>query len=90
VENYGRADRPQMTTWHMHIASKITKIINKHSEYIIVIAFPRQLLIHERASMLRLRTLPILFLSQCHASGSTQHILIPYLFDIRPNDREHF
>ena len=39
--------------WRMRIACWITKAINTRSEYVILIAFPLQQLLHERASMLR-------------------------------------
>jgi hypothetical protein len=45
--------RPQITIWRLHIACWIPKARSKHSEYVILIAFPRKHLIHERASMLR-------------------------------------
>jgi len=32
-------DRPQMTIWRMRIACWISKAKNKHSEYVIPIAF---------------------------------------------------
>ena len=35
------ADRTQMTIWCMHVAYWITKATNTHSEYVILIAFPR-------------------------------------------------
>ena len=57
-ENTVEPDRPQMTVWH--IACWNPKAINVHSEYVMVIAFPLQKLLHERASMLRYNTLPIL------------------------------
>jgi len=44
--------RSQMTVWRMCIACRIPKATNAHSEYVILIAFPLQLL-HEHASMLR-------------------------------------
>jgi len=45
--------RPQMTTWLMRIACWITKATNTHSEFVILIAFPLQQRLYERASMLR-------------------------------------
>jgi hypothetical protein len=38
-------------TWHMHFACWITKATDKHSEYVILIAFPRKQWFSERASM---------------------------------------
>jgi len=47
--------RPQMTIWRMLIARWILKATNTHSEYVILIAFPLQQWLHERASLLRLQ-----------------------------------
>jgi hypothetical protein len=47
-------DRPHMTKWRMRIACWIPKATNAHSEYVILIAFPLQQWLHERASLLRL------------------------------------
>jgi len=44
--------RPQMTIWPMHIACWIPKSKNTHSEYVILIDFPLQQWLHERASVL--------------------------------------
>jgi len=43
--------RPQMSIWHM--TRWILKTTDTHSEYVILIAFLPQQLLHERASMLR-------------------------------------
>ena len=51
-KNIVEAGRPQMTVWRMRIECWIPKVINKHSEYVIVITFPLQQRLHERASML--------------------------------------
>jgi hypothetical protein len=42
-----------MTTWRVRIAYWIRKATNTYSEYVILIAFPLQQRLHERASMLR-------------------------------------
>ena len=44
-KNVVEPGRPQMTSW-------ILKDTDTHSEYVILIAFPRQQLLHERALML--------------------------------------
>jgi hypothetical protein len=44
---------PQMTICCMRMACWITKATNTHSEYVILIAFPLQQWLHERASILR-------------------------------------
>ena len=46
--------RPQMTIRRIRIACWIPKATNTYSEYVILIAFPLQEWLHERASMLRL------------------------------------
>jgi len=53
-------DRPQMTIWRMRIPCWIPRATNTLSEYVILIAFPLQQWLHERASELR-HTLPVLF-----------------------------
>jgi hypothetical protein len=45
--------RPQMTIWLTRIACWIPKATNTLSQYIVLIAFPRQQRLHERALMLR-------------------------------------
>jgi hypothetical protein len=51
--------------WRMCIACWVPKATDTHSEYVILIAFPRQQWLRERSSLLRLRTLPALLLSIC-------------------------
>jgi hypothetical protein len=51
-KNIVKLGRPHMTKWRMHIACWICKATNAHSEYVILIAFPLQLWLHERNSML--------------------------------------
>ena len=50
--------RPQMTIPRMRIACWIPKATNTHSVYIIIIAFPLQQWLHERASLLRYTYIP--------------------------------
>ena len=45
--------RPQMTIRRMRFVCWVTKATNTHSEHVILIAFPLQQYLHERASMLR-------------------------------------
>ena len=44
--------RPQMTIWRVGISCLIPKSTNTHSEYVLLIAFPLQQQLHERASTL--------------------------------------
>jgi hypothetical protein len=44
--------KPQMTMWRMHIACWIPKATNTHTGCVIVIAFPLQQWLHERAAVL--------------------------------------
>jgi len=41
-----------MTIWRMRFACGIPKLTNTHSEYVILIAFSLQQMLHERPSML--------------------------------------
>jgi hypothetical protein len=42
-----------MTIWRMRIACWVPKATNTHSQYVILIAFPLQQWLQERASLLR-------------------------------------
>ena len=53
-ENVVQPGSPQMTIWRMRIACWIPKATNTHSEHVILIAFPLQQWLRERASMLHL------------------------------------
>ena len=44
---------PEMTMWLMRIARWIPKGYKTHSGYVILLVFPRQQWLYERASMLR-------------------------------------
>jgi len=59
-KNIVEPNMPQMTVWRMPFACWTTKSTNTHSEYVILIAFPLQQWLHERALMLGCSTLPIL------------------------------
>ena len=52
-KKYVEWGRLQMTIWRMRIAWWIPKSTERHSEYVILIAFPLQQWLHERASMVR-------------------------------------
>jgi galactose-1-phosphate uridylyltransferase len=52
--NIVELDRPCMVIWRMCIAYWLTKAIDTHSEYAILIVFPLQKWLDERASILRL------------------------------------
>jgi len=52
-KNFVDPDSPQTITWRMHIACWITEAIVTQSEYVILIALPRQQWLRERASVLR-------------------------------------
>ena len=51
--NVVEPDRPQMTISGMRIACWTAKATDTHSEYVILIAFPLQQWLYERASVLR-------------------------------------
>jgi hypothetical protein len=50
-KNIVQPDRPQITTLRMRIACWIPKATDIHSEYAILISFPRQQWLHEGSSM---------------------------------------
>jgi hypothetical protein len=50
----------------MRVAWRITKATNTHSEYVILIAIPRQPCLHERHQYYFIRTLPVLILLSPH------------------------
>jgi hypothetical protein len=52
-KNIVERGRPQMTIWRMRIACGIPKATNTHSQYVILIVYPLQPRLNERASMLR-------------------------------------
>ena len=45
--------RPHLTVWRMRCSCWKTKATNTHSEHVIIIAFPLQQRLRERAAMLR-------------------------------------
>jgi hypothetical protein len=55
VEKYCRAGQAtdDNVTRRMRIACSIPKATDNHSEYVLIIAFPLQQWLHERASVLR-------------------------------------
>ena len=52
-ENIVEPDRPQITIRRMRIARCIPKATNTHSQYVLLTAFPLQLWLYERTSMLQ-------------------------------------
>ena len=52
-QNKVERGRQQVTIWRMRNACWIPSATNTHSEYVILIAFPLQQWLHERASVLR-------------------------------------
>jgi len=62
---------PQMTVWRMRIVSWITKATNIHSEYVLLIGFPLQQWLHERASALYVHCLSCLTAYERYAKTCT-------------------
>jgi hypothetical protein len=52
-KNMVEPDRPLMTVCRMHNPCWVRKTTNTHSKYLMLIAFPLQQCLHERASVLR-------------------------------------
>jgi hypothetical protein len=47
--NIVEPERPQMTVWLKVISPCITKVVNTHSEYVTIIAFPLEQWLYEGA-----------------------------------------
>ena len=60
-KNIVEPGRSQMTIWRVRIACWIPKATNTPSEYVILLAFPLQQWLHERAYVIP--TLPLLLTS---------------------------
>ena len=60
-KNIVEPGRPDMTIRRMRISCWLPKATNTHSQYIILIAFPPQQLLHEPTSTYVLQKLPVLF-----------------------------
>jgi hypothetical protein len=48
-KNIVKWGRPQMRIWRIRFAYWVTKATDAHSEYVIIIVFPQQQWLHERA-----------------------------------------
>jgi hypothetical protein len=64
-KNIVERGRPQII-WRLRFACWIPKATNTHSQYVILIAFPLQQWLYERASVLRYSTLPVLLFTLKH------------------------
>ena len=62
-KNTPGTNRPHMTIWRMRNACCLTKAINTHSEYVILIPLPPQRWLHERVSVLRYSDIACLVVS---------------------------
>jgi hypothetical protein len=51
-KNMVQPDRTQVTIWHVRFARWVIKAADTHLEYVLFIAFPRQVWFRERLSML--------------------------------------
>ena len=66
--------RPQMTIWRMRVTCWIRKAANTHLEYVILVAFPLQQRLHDRASVVRCTCIACLD-GVKHKCGGFQHLL---------------
>ena len=62
-----------MTIWRMRIACWTPKATNMQLEYVIIIAFPLQQLLHERASLLRYAYSAFVVLANLSFTKSYKH-----------------
>jgi hypothetical protein len=88
-KNFVERERLQMTTWSTRNICWIPKATNTPSECVILIAFTVQQWLHERASMLVIRTyiaclvLPSLLNCRGYLNARGQSCLKPVLYDKR-------
>ena len=66
--------RPQMKIWRMRISCWITKATNVHSQYAILIYFPLQECLHERASILHCKYIACLVTSSADKHKNAKEI----------------
>ena len=73
MEKYGRARQAtdDNIIWRMRFAWWIVNISDTHSEYVILIAFPLQQWLRERASMFRLQYIACLVIINFHRVPQT-------------------
>ena len=69
-------DRPQTTIWSMRISRCVPKAKNKHSEYVILIAFPLQQWLQERASMYLGLSCPLHLKSNVNGASAKECVVI--------------
>jgi len=70
-KNTVQLNRPYTTIWRTHIHCWITKATNIHSGYEILISFPHQQWLRERASMLGYTYIASLVYVYCHWPNSS-------------------
>jgi hypothetical protein len=69
-ENMVQPDRPQMTVWRMRIVCWITKARDTHKEQVILVVFPRKILIRLRCFNVRLQVCRLsCFIAFAHGNG---------------------
>jgi hypothetical protein len=77
-ENMVQQGRPQMTVWRMSIEFWKTMTRDTHSEYILIIAFPLQKSLRNRASMLRYTYIACLV--YCTSKCNSFDVLVKIVF----------
>ena len=66
-KNFAERSKPQLRVWRMRIACSINKSTNTHLGCVILITFPLQQWLHERASLLRYKYIAclVIFIVGC-------------------------
>jgi len=78
-KNIVQPDRSQMTIWRMRIACCMPMATNTLSEYVTLIAFPRQKYLHECRSILRYTYIVCLvWLTAFLSAQCSKALLLPY------------
>jgi len=74
-KNIAKPGRPQTTVWRMRFAWWIPESTNIHSEYVIVVAFPQQQLLHERTPMWRYTYIACLVAKLILKRNTLEHVI---------------
>jgi hypothetical protein len=98
VEKYSTARQAidENIIQRMRFACWITKVTDTHSEYVILIASPRQQWLHKRVSILRytyIACLGLLFALQIVPSDLHHYNIVPshlHHYNIVPSDLHHY
>ena len=77
-KNFVEPDMLQMTMWRMHLACSMSKATKILLIYVIFVAFPLEMWLYERASLLRYSALPVLFVLYLRIHLKPKHCFVKF------------